>query len=181
MLDPIGVIHGRFQMLHHGHMEYLLAGKKRCQRLIIGISNPDEGCTAFSAACPHRSEKDANPFSFFERYEMIRLAMLEAGVKREEFEIVPFPVNRPELLLQYVPQSAKFYVTVYDDWGREKLRMLQNLGCETEVMWERTDAERFTSGTEVRRRMAEGENWRELVPESVYRFITDHDLEGKIK
>ena len=45
MLDPIGVIHGRFQMLHHGHMEYLLAGKKRCQRLIIGISNPDEGCT----------------------------------------------------------------------------------------------------------------------------------------
>ena len=112
---------------------------------------------------------------------MIRLAMLEAGVKREEFEIVPFPVNRPELLLQYAPQSAKFYVTVYDDWGREKLKMLQSLGCETEVMWERTDAERFTSGTEVRRRMAAGENWRELVPDAVYRFITENGLEVKIK
>ncbi|MBQ3102654.1 MAG: adenylyltransferase/cytidyltransferase family protein [Oscillospiraceae bacterium] len=181
MLDPIGVIHGRFQMLHHGHMEYLLAGKKRCQRLIIGISNPDEGCTAFSSACPHRSEKDANPLSYFERYEMIRLAMLEAGVKREEFEIVPFPVNRPELLLQYVPQNARFYVTVYDDWGREKLKMLQNLGCETEVMWERTDAERFTSGTEVRRRMAAGEDWQELVPPSVYRYMTENDLVAKIR
>lgn len=27
-MDKVGVIHGRFQMLHNGHMEYLLAGKK---------------------------------------------------------------------------------------------------------------------------------------------------------
>ena len=62
MLDPIGVIHGRFQMLHHGHMEYLLAGKKRCQRLIIGISNPDDvvfmgwfsGGEVFRSGCTFR-------------------------------------------------------------------------------------------------------------------------------
>ena len=52
MSDPIGVIHGRFQMLHLGHMEYLLAGKARCERLIIGISNPDATFTRFSSASP---------------------------------------------------------------------------------------------------------------------------------
>ena len=34
-----GVIHGRFQGLHNGHMEYLLTAKKRCDFLVIGITN----------------------------------------------------------------------------------------------------------------------------------------------
>ena len=82
MKDAVGVIHGRFQMLHYGHMEYLLAGKERCERLIIGISNPDVTLVKFNDANPHRSAASSNPLSFFERYEMIRLAMLEAGVPR---------------------------------------------------------------------------------------------------
>ena len=79
MSDPIGVIHGRFQMLHLGHMEYLLAGKARCRRLIVGISNPDATVTRFSSASPHRSQQSANPLTYFERYEMIRGALLESG------------------------------------------------------------------------------------------------------
>ena len=55
MKDAVGVIHGRFQMLHYGHMEYLLAGKERCERLIIGISNPDVTLVKFNDANPHRS------------------------------------------------------------------------------------------------------------------------------
>ena len=35
--------------------------------------------------------------------------------------------------------------------------------------------------TEVRRRMAMGENWRELVPDAVWRFITKNGLESKMK
>ena len=41
MSKRIWVIHGRFQGLHIGHMEYLLEGKKRCDFLYIGITNPD--------------------------------------------------------------------------------------------------------------------------------------------
>ena len=37
-----GVIHGRFQVLHLKHMEYLLAAKMRCQTLYIGITHPDD-------------------------------------------------------------------------------------------------------------------------------------------
>ncbi len=36
-MDKIGVIHGRFQMLHIGHMEYLLAGKERCNYLLGSV------------------------------------------------------------------------------------------------------------------------------------------------
>ncbi|WP_199413554.1 hypothetical protein [Coprococcus sp. AF21-14LB] len=41
MVD-VGVIHGRFQILHLKHMEYLLAAKMRCKKLYVGISNPDD-------------------------------------------------------------------------------------------------------------------------------------------
>jgi len=37
----VGVIHGRFQVLHHDHLKYLLAGKELCRHLVVGITNPD--------------------------------------------------------------------------------------------------------------------------------------------
>ena len=181
MRDPIGVIHGRFQMLHLGHMEYLLAGKERCARLIIGISNPDATVTRFSSASPHRSQQSANPLTYFERYEMIRGSLLESGVPREEFDIVPFPVNCPELIFNYVPRDAKFYMTLYDQWSLEKKAMLDGLGCAVEVMWRRTDADRLTSGTEVRERIRSGQPWAHLVPPFVYRYMTQQGIEGRLR
>ncbi len=178
-MDKIGVIHGRFQMLHMGHMEYLLAGKSRCERLIIGICNPDISLTEYNEACPHRSTMQANPLTYFERYEMIKGAMLEAG--QTNFDIVPFPINRPELILNYAPRDAKYYMTIYDKWGEEKRRLLSSIGCDVEVMWYRSDADRFTSGTEVRRRIISGENWAELVPNFVYDYVLEHKIDERIR
>lgn len=181
MKDPIGVIHGRFQMLHKGHMEYLLAGKERCEKLIIGISNPDVTVTRYSGANPHRSNPRSNPLTYFERYEMIRDAMLEYGVPREAFDIVPFPINCPELLFNYVPSYAKFYMTIYDEWSLEKKKELEALGCDIEVMWRRTNEEKFTSGTVVREHIIAGENWEHLVPSSVYRYMVDHGIDERLR
>ena len=180
-MDKIGVIHGRFQMLHIGHMEYLLAGKQRCEYLIIGVANPDASLTKFSDANPHRSTSMANPLTFFERFQMIRGAFLAAGIKREEFDIVPFPINYPELLFNYVPMNAKFYMTIYDEWSREKYEWLQKLGCDIEVMWERTNAEKVTSGTEVRNLICKGESWSHLVPEFVFEYITSNKINERIR
>lgn len=36
-----GMIHGRFQPFHNGHLEYALAALSRCSHLIVGITNPD--------------------------------------------------------------------------------------------------------------------------------------------
>lgn len=57
MKDKLGVIHGRFQLLHNDHMKYLLAGKERCEHLIIGICNPEQDLTKYTSNNPHRSKK----------------------------------------------------------------------------------------------------------------------------
>lgn len=180
MKAAVGVIHGRFQMLHNGHMEYLLAGKERCERLIVGISNPDATLMKFTQSNPHRSAAASNPLSFFERHEMIRLALLEAGVAREEFDIVPFPINYPELLGNYVPLDATFYMTIYDDWSEEKRRALEQLGCKVEVMWRRSNEEKEISGTEVREKITAGEPWEQLVPPSVYAYVRQNGIDRRI-
>lgn len=181
MKDRIGVIHGRFQMLHQGHMEYLLEGKKRCDYLLIGIANPDISLTKYSDAAPHRSSPLANPLTYFERFQMIRGSMLENGIALQEFDIVPFPINYPKLLGNYVPIDAKFYITIYDEWGIRKKEVLEQLGCSVEVMWERTDDERFTSGTEVRDRIAKGATWENLVPQYVSDYVKRNKIDLRIR
>ena len=94
----LGVIHGRFQVLHNDHIKYLLAGKQLCEHLVIGITNPDPSLTRDSEANPHRSTPIANPLTYYERYIMVEAALLEQGLISSEFSIVPFPINIPDLV-----------------------------------------------------------------------------------
>jgi cytidyltransferase-like protein len=176
MKYKIGAIHGRFQMLHLGHMEYLLAGKARCDFLYIGITNPDPRLSSENESDLKRTEDKSNPFTYFERLEMVRDAMLESGVGRHEFEIVPFPINFPELIKYYIPLEATFFLTLYDEWGQHKLNTIKSLGVKTDVMWVRTMDERLTSGTEVRKLFASGNEWEHLVPKSVAIYIKRKEL-----
>ena len=112
-----GVIHGRFQVLHNDHLRYLLAGKARCRHLVVGITNPDPSLTAADEADPERHDPHANPLTYYERYVMVRDVLREAGLSEQEYLIVPFPVNRPELYRFYVPLDGTFFLTIYDDWG----------------------------------------------------------------
>ena len=168
-----GVIHGRFQPLHLGHMEYLLAAKERCKHLWVGITNPDPVLTQYDTADPHRSQSSANPYTYFERLRMISAALLEAGIPRDEFDIVPFPVNLPQLLKYYVPMDATFFLTIYDDWGRRKEEVLRSLGVELDVMWESNREDKLTSGTNVRNLIATGQEWQHLVPGAVARIVSE--------
>jgi nicotinamide mononucleotide adenylyltransferase len=34
----IGVVHGRFQPFHNGHLEYVLSAKQKCDFLYVGIA-----------------------------------------------------------------------------------------------------------------------------------------------
>jgi cytidyltransferase-like protein len=178
----IGVVHGRFQPLHIGHLEYFLAAKKKCDFLIVGITNPDPSLTKPDESNPHRSLDTSNPFTYFERYTMIKETLLEAELKREEFDIVPFPINFPDLIKYYVPtEKSVFYITIYDDWGWKKKQLLESIGVRVEVLWVKKESEKPTTGTEIRKRMREGNDWKELVPPAVYRIIKDWKLDKRIK
>jgi len=180
--SKIGIIHGRFQCLHNGHMEYLLAGKSRCDFLYIGITNYERDVEdSTDSTNPSRLLSDHNPFSYFERMEMIEGSLMEAGVSKDSFKIIPFPIEKPEKIREFTPKDAVYFITIYDDWGKSKLFKLKNLGLNVEVMWERTPEDRLTSGTEVRALIKKSGDWEKLVPSFVYRYIKDNKLEKRIE
>lgn len=181
MKDKLGVIHGRFQGLHLGHMEYLLSGAGRCEHLLIGITRFDPAQEMPEALLPLHRAKENNPFTFYERMVMLRDSLTEAGLERGRFDIVPFPVEYPDHIRNFAPPDAVYYMTIYDQWGEHKRQVLTGLGLQVEVMWVRSHAQRLTSGSEVRRRIADGEPWAHLVPPAVFRYITEHGLEERLR
>ena len=176
----VGVINGRFQPFHIGHAEYLLASLKISARIIVGITNPDASSRGGSVQNPHRDAADSNPFTYFERMEMIRAYLLDQGIPHERFEFVPFPISTPELIDAYVPMDAVVLFTVYDAWGREKIARLSALGYNVRILWERPESSKVTTGSAIRRAIADGAPWQNLVPPGVYRYITSRKLQKRI-
>ncbi|MDH3346772.1 MAG: nicotinate-nucleotide adenylyltransferase [Desulfobulbaceae bacterium] len=179
-MHKLGVIHGRFQVLHNDHIRYLLEGKRRCSHLIIGITNPDPSLTKTDAADTLRSSEQSNPLTYYERYRLVRAAMGESGVPEEQFSIVPYPINLPNIYCYYVPMDAVFFLTIYDEWGERKMQMFQDLGLKVEVMWRRTPATKGLSAGDIRARMAQGEEWESFVPSVVAEILKELDIPGRI-
>ena len=177
----IGVIHGRFQVLHNDHLRYLLAGKARCRHLVVGITNPDPSLTAADDADPERHEPHANPLTYFERYLMIRDVLSEEGLSAQEYSLVPFPVNRPELYRFYVPLDGTFFLTIYDDWGRRKKELFTSLGLQIEVLWEKPPEEKGLLAGEIRKRMARGDPWEMMVPRAVAERMHAWDVPARLR
>ncbi len=177
----IGVIHGRFQVLHNDHIKYLFAGRKLCKHLIIGIANPDPSLTRDSEANPHRSMPLANPLTYYERFIMVQAALFERGLKFSEFSIVPFPVNVPELMKYYVPMDAVFFLTIYDDWGREKKQFFESLGLKIHILWEVSKEKKGLSSSDIREYMIKGNPWEHLVPSSVTTLLKEWKISKRLK
>lgn len=181
-----GIVLGRLQPLHVGHMEYLTAAYRLCERLIVGITNPDTSALTFHEADPKRSMRDSNPYSFFSRYEMIDAALRGVGWSAESYGIVPVDLDHEARLGVFLPprDESTVFITIYDAWGEEKANRLRTLNYNVEVLWRREMSERVTSGTEIRARMLRGDPWQHLVPEPVARYLesaglpVDVNLEG---
>lgn len=176
-----GVIHGRFQVLHNDHLVYLLAGAALCRHLVVGITNPDPFLTKDESADPKRSSPSANPLSYFERYLMVRAVLAEAGLEPSRYSVVPFPINMPELYKYYVPLDALFFLSIYDDWGKRKLEYFTSLGLSTHVLREVSAAQKGLSAGDIRRRMALGESWEELVPPAVVTLMKKWNIPARLR
>lgn len=176
-----GVIHGRFQILHNDHIKYLMAAKSKCGHLVVGITNPDPTLTRKDAADPYRDSPYANPFTYYERYQIVRVTLLEQGLEITEFSIVPFPINFPELYKYYVPFDALFFLTIYDKWGEKKLKMLQSMGLKTEILWQRPIEEKGLSSTYIRKLISQDKPWEHLVPSAGCHLLKVYDVYNRIK
>ena len=178
----IAVYPGSFDPLTNGHLDIIRRASKLFDFLIVGVTNYDIHSRFLSQeAGMGRFRPQSNPFTFYERMMMIRLSLVEAGVPLEEFTVVPFPIEQPEKICQFVPDDVTFFQTVYDQWGESKLETLRSLGYDAQVMWVRREEDRFTSGTQVREKMAAGEPWEQLVPPAAARFIRENGLDQRLR
>lgn len=178
---PVGVIHGRFQILHNDHLKYLLAGKKLCDHLIVGITNPDPSLTKYMKVNPHRNTDFANPLTYYERFLLIEKSLLEYGINLTDFSIVPFPINIPDRLSYYVPMDAVFFLTIYDDWGRKKKNIFEQLGVNIHVLWEVPLEEKGLSSTNIRKLILQEKKWDHLVPHSVAQSLKNWEIRSRLK
>ena len=69
-----GMIHGRFQPFHNGHLEYLKGAAAQSDELFVGITNPDPTRIRPEAADPLRHRPESNPWSYVERLLMVKAA-----------------------------------------------------------------------------------------------------------
>jgi nicotinamide-nucleotide adenylyltransferase len=180
MTHPLGLIHGRFQVLHNDHLTYLMAGWSRCENLIVGITNPTPAQTEEETTDPNRSSRANNPLTYEEREKMVLDAMVEAGVEKKKLTIIPFPICKTEELIKVAPKDAIYYLTIYDAWGYEKRDRLQSLGLTTEVMWEKDTADKGLTATAIRLAIAEDRDWEPLVPPAVARLIKKWNLQTRL-
>lgn len=178
-----GVIFGRYQIFHLKHMEGVLAAKMRCNKLYIGITHPD--IVAYAATSPldvNGVTRRDNPMTYLERMEMIQGALRDFGVKRKEFEIIPFPISQPDLITQYAPKDATYYMSLCTPWDEEKYHILQNQGLKTEVLWRRNPEEMGVTGKAIRNLIrVNNSEWQQHVPRSVAEYIIEHGLDRRIR
>ena len=175
----LGAVCGRFQIFHHDHLQYALAAKAKCRRLIVGITSPDKSVNPLEAVDPHRALDEANPCTYYERMKMVEAALLEAGVPREDFDIVPFPIGKPELMRFYIPVGTHLFVTILDEWGHCKSDRLKDYGYDVEVLWERHD--KAISSSMLRGLITEKKEWRRYVPDATDEFVLNHGIDERIR
>lgn len=172
-------VHGRFQPPHNGHMEYLLTAKESCDFLWIGITQFDVLGLRPCEKAPHRSTKFSNLLSYYERVQILKEALLESGVPRASFDCVPFPIDEPERLSNFMPIHIPCLTTVYDQWNRRKIELLENLGYKTIVLYERQ--EKAIQGRVVRDQILLGrDDWRAMVPPATERAVERLGLRSRL-
>ena len=168
-----GMIHGRFQPFHNGHLEYLRGAAERSDEVFVGITNPDPSHVKPEASDPLRHLPESNPYTYVERMLMVKAAAADAGLAGERLHVIPFPVNTPEVWDSYVPRDVVQYIRLFSDWGGTKLDRLRSAGFQVVVLDE--GAEKELSGADVRAAIREGRDWEQLVPPGVAAVI--HRLE----
>ena len=154
-----GLMLGRFQPLHKGHLALTKQILSECDELLIII-----GSAQFNFI-------DKDPFSAGERVLMIHEALKEAGVDLSRCYIIPVANDENNARwLAYIRSMVPPFDVLYS--GNDFVKYLARSQDSSIVIEDPMFAEiNEYNGTNIRRLMREGKPWEHLVPPAVAKVI----------
>ncbi len=154
---------GRFQPFHKAHISDVKLALKECEKVIIAIGSSQESLTK------------ENPFSYEEREKMI-MKVLEAH-KIFNFDIIPVPdVNDDKRWVDHVRKIIQEFDVVYT--GND---FTERLFKEKKINVRKIELIPKINATEIRKRILDGHDWKELVPNEIVDYIVHISGEERIK
>jgi nicotinamide mononucleotide adenylyltransferase len=177
---PVASVVGRFQPLHREHLDYIIAAFERAEFVHIGITQfQRRSLQPIQGAEPHRDKASSNPLTYFERAELVTLALDSAGVQRARYRVGPFPIERHDDMIEYLPLHVPVFITRVDKWSDRKAEILISAGYEVEVLYDKDP--KGVTGTEIRRLILAGDDaWTDMVPEGTIGYLRSLNLGQRI-
>lgn len=155
---------GRFQPFHEGHHAMVGRISEEVDELVVGIGSADQSHTV------------RNPFTAGERIMMITKTLVE-------FDLVTYAVpiedlNRNSVWVSHVQSMSPRFDVAYSN-NPLVVRLFEEAGIDVRQspMYQREEFE----GTEVRERIAAGDDWETLVPEAVVEVLEEIDGVDRIQ
>lgn len=162
-----GILIGRMQPVHNGHIQVIESILDEVDEIIIGIG---------SAQLSH-SLKD--PFTAGERVVMMNQALADIGVDSSRYYIIPMQdINFNALWVSHVKMLTPPFSVVYS--GNPLVKQLfaeEGYEVKQPPLYDRLNL----SGTEVRNRIIEDKNWQELVPDATVKLINEINGDKRLK
>ena len=162
-----GILIGRMQPVHNGHMQIIKEILNEVDEIIIGIG---------SAQLSHEVK---DPFTAGERIVMMSQALAEMGVDPSRYYIIPMQdINFNAIWVSHVKMLTPPFSIVYS--GNSLVKQLfseEGFEVKQPPLYDRL----HLSGTEVRKRILEDGNWQELVPKATIDVINEINGIERIK
>lgn len=158
-----GLLVGRFQPFHKGHLSAISFGLSKVENLWIGIGSSNKNC------------EKRNPFTADERKEMIVSSLEPDTLDRVKIFYIP-DIGDHDKWTYHVDSIVPKYDVVFsnDDFT---ISLYKDRGIKViEVPLLQRD---MISGTRIRELMAKGQDWSGLVPEGTRNSLLKINLKER--
>ena len=160
-----GLLIGRFQPFHLGHLDAVLFGLSKSENLFIGIGSSN------------RFNERKNPFSAKERREMIVSSIEPSMIDRIKIFDIP-DVDNHEKWTFAIDQIVPKYGAVFtnDEFTKTLFEKRQT----NVILVVLKDREKF-SGTNIRQLIADDKNWQDLVPQGTRKVLDNLNAKERLQ
>ena len=160
-----GLLVGRFQPFHLGHLDAVLFGLSRTENLFVGVGSSN------------KSNEKKNPFSAEERKEMIISSIESSMLGRVKIFEIPDVDNHEKWTFEIDQIVPKYDVVFTNDEFTKTLFKKRQINVIPVVLKER---EKF-SGTNIRQLIIDGKNWQDLVPQGTRKVLDKLNANERLK